>query len=92
MQPVDVESLKSVWQRYQQAEAERPGVRIILGADLVKKLCREGEDIVAVANRCAILRLMTKDVDLTSFPVAAQDVIFNLAATFPTTILERGRP
>lgn len=86
---VDVEHLKAVWERYQQAEAERPGVRIVLGADLVKKLCEEDESFEAVANRCGILRLMTMDVDLASFPVAAQDVIFRIAAGFPTTIVNR---
>jgi hypothetical protein len=89
MQPVDVESLKSVWQRYREAEAQCPGREVILGADLAKGLCREGENIEAVGYRCAILRLMTKDVDLTSFPVAAQDVIFRIAATFPTNIVSR---
>jgi hypothetical protein len=90
MQSVDVESLKAVWEKYQQVEAERPGVQITLGADLAKGLCREGENIEAVGYRCAILRLLTSDVDLTSFPVAAQDVIFRIAATFPTNIVNRG--
>jgi hypothetical protein len=84
VQSVDVVCLKAVWKRYDDAQAEHPGM--VLGADLIKKLCRDGEDVQAVALRCAMLRLLTKDVDLNSFPLAAQEVIFNIAATFPMTL------